>query len=53
MATVAIAPRTDAPLRKRGCSRVARVSRTAVRTSAASSEPVSAATIPASSAASW
>ena len=45
MATVAMAPRTEAPLRKRGCSRVARVRRTAVLTSAASSQPVSATTM--------
>src|SRR5450756_1566753 len=41
MATVAMAPRTEAPLRKRGWRRVARVRRTAVRTRAASSQPVS------------
>ena len=41
--TMAIAARTEAPLRKRACSRVARASRVAVWISATSAEPVSAA----------
>ncbi len=51
--TMAIAPRTDAPRRRRGCTRVPRASRTAVRISAASPQPVAAATMRSSSAAVW